>query len=84
LRHRWILDNQSAEPHPMHLHRHRFEIVRYAGTPLSGLWKDVVLVPAWKQVEIDVVANQPGLSLFHCHQQFHMDMGFMTMVKYAP
>jgi FtsP/CotA-like multicopper oxidase with cupredoxin domain len=83
LRHRWVLDNQSAEHHPMHLHRHRFEIVRYAGVPISGLWKDVILVPAWKQVEIDVVANQPGLSLFHCHQQFHMDMGFMTMMRYA-
>lgn len=83
LRYRWVLDNQSAEHHPMHLHRHRFEIVRYAGTPTSGVWKDVVLVPAWKQVEIDVVANLPGLSLFHCHQQFHMDMGFMTLMKYA-
>ena len=82
-RSRWILDNQSAEHHPMHLHRHRFEIVRYAGIAMSGVWKDVVLVPAWKQVEIDVVANQPGLSLFHCHQQFHMDMGFMMLVKYT-
>ena len=27
--------------------------------------------------------TQPGLSLFHCHQQFHMDMGFMTMMRYA-
>jgi FtsP/CotA-like multicopper oxidase with cupredoxin domain len=34
-------------------------------------------------VEIDVVANQPGLALFHCHQQFHMDHGFMAMVHYA-
>ncbi|MGQ0737236.1 MAG: multicopper oxidase family protein [Acidobacteriota bacterium] len=84
LRHRWVLDNQSAEHHPVHLHRHRFELVRVAGTPTSGLWKDVVVVPAWRQVEIDVVANQPGRSLFHCHQQFHMDMGFMAMMEYAP
>ena len=83
-RHRWILDNQSAEPHPVHLHRHRFEIVRVAGKPVSGIWKDVVTVPAWKQVEVDVLANLPGLSLFHCHQQFHMDMGFMAMMQYAP
>ncbi len=27
-------------------------------------------------------ADQPGLALFHCHQQFHMDMGFMAMVHY--
>jgi FtsP/CotA-like multicopper oxidase with cupredoxin domain len=42
----------------------------------------VVVVPAWSQVEIDVPTTQPGLSLFHCHHQFHMDMGFMTMMRY--
>jgi FtsP/CotA-like multicopper oxidase with cupredoxin domain len=82
-RHRWILDNQSAEHHPVHLHRHRFEITRLAGTAVSGVWKDVIVVPAWRQVEVDVVANQPGLALFHCHQQFHMDHGFMAMLQYA-
>jgi FtsP/CotA-like multicopper oxidase with cupredoxin domain len=82
LRHRWILDNQSAEHHPVHLHRHRFEIIRFDGKPTAGVWKDVVVVPAWKQVEIDVLANQPGLALFHCHQQFHMDHGFMAMLQY--
>ena len=82
-RYRWTLDNQSADPHPVHLHRHRFEIVRFAGQPVSGIWKDVVVVPAWKQVEVDVPATQPGPSLFHCHQPFHMDMGFMAMMRYS-
>ena len=27
-------------------------------------------------------ANNPGLTLFHCHQQQHMDYGFMTLVDY--
>jgi len=82
-RYRWTFDNQSADPHPVHLHRHRFEIVRFAEQPVSGIWKDVIVVPAWKQVEVDVPTTQPGLSLFHCHQQFHMDMGFMTMMRYS-
>ena len=81
-RYRWTFDNQSANDHPVHLHRHRFEVVKFAAQPMSGVWKDVVVVPAWKQVEIDVPATQPGLSLFHCHQQFHMDNGFMTMMRY--
>jgi FtsP/CotA-like multicopper oxidase with cupredoxin domain len=83
-RHRLIFDNQSANDHPVHLHRHRFEIVRFDGNPTSGVWKDVVIVPAWKQVEVDVLTTQPGPTLFHCHQQFHMDMGFMAMMQYAP
>jgi FtsP/CotA-like multicopper oxidase with cupredoxin domain len=82
-RYRWTFDNQSADPHPVHLHRHTFEIVRFDGAPVSGVWKDVVVVPAWKQVEVDVPTKQSGLSLFHCHQQFHMDMGFMAMMRYA-
>jgi FtsP/CotA-like multicopper oxidase with cupredoxin domain len=82
VRYRWTLDNQSAEPHPVHLHRHTFEIVKMDGRPTSGVRKDVVVVPPWKQVEIDVVADNPGLTLFHCHQQFHMDMGFMALMRY--
>ncbi len=82
-RYRWVLDNQSADPHPVHLHRHTFELVSIAGRPTSGVWKDVVVVPPWKQAEIDIVADQPGLALFHCHQQFHMDNGFMAMMQYA-
>ena len=84
LRYRWILDNQSADDHPVHLHRHTFEVVRVADRRMSGIFKDVVVVPAWKQVEVDVPAAHPGLSLFHCHQQFHMDMGFMAMMRYEP
>jgi FtsP/CotA-like multicopper oxidase with cupredoxin domain len=37
-RYRWVLDNQSAHHHPMHLHRHAFEVVRIADRRLSGLW----------------------------------------------
>ena len=69
--------------HPVHLHRHTFEIVRYAGKPVSGVMKDVVLVPARQTVEVDVLANNPGPSLFHCHQQFHMDFGFMALMRYS-
>ena len=61
-----------------------FELVKVADRPTSGVWKDVVVVPPWKQVEIDVVTTSaPGLTLFHCHQQFHMDMGFMAMMEYG-
>ena len=82
-RYRWVLDNQSAHPHPIHLHRHTFDVVRIAGAPCSGIGKDVIVVPAWQQVEVDLSASQPGLSLFHCHQQLHMDMGFMAMMRYS-
>jgi FtsP/CotA-like multicopper oxidase with cupredoxin domain len=67
----------------VHLHRHTFEVVRVGDRRMSGILKDVVNVPAWQQAEVEVPAVHPGLSLFHCHQQFHMDMGFMAMMRYA-
>lgn len=82
-RYRWLFDNQSAEAHPIHLHRHAFEIVRIGDHAFSEIRKDVVTVPAWQQVEVDLSTNEPGLSLFHCHQQFHMEMGFMAMMRYS-
>jgi FtsP/CotA-like multicopper oxidase with cupredoxin domain len=82
-RYRLIFDNKTAEAHPMHLHRHRFEIVRFAGKPTSGIFKDTVIVPPWREVEVDVVAANPGPTLLHCHQQLHMDAGFMAMMQYS-
>jgi FtsP/CotA-like multicopper oxidase with cupredoxin domain len=82
-RYRWRFDNQSGEAHPIHLHRHSFELITIADKPTSGIWKDVVVVRPWTQVEVDVATTQPGPSLFHCHQLFHMEMGFMAMMQYA-
>ena len=82
-RYRIRMRNASDDIHPIHLHRHIFELTRYAGQPTSGVVKDVVMVGGYQEVEIDFLANNPGLSLFHCHQQLHMDFGFMTLFAYV-
>jgi FtsP/CotA-like multicopper oxidase with cupredoxin domain len=81
-RYRMIFDNQSDDAHPVHLHRHSFELVSIAGKPTAGVMKDVVMCPPRKKVEVQFVADNPGPTLFHCHQQLHMDFGFMAMVEY--
>jgi FtsP/CotA-like multicopper oxidase with cupredoxin domain len=81
-RYRLVFDNRSDEAHPVHLHRHRFELTRFAGAGTSGIHKDVVVVPAKSVVEADFVADNPGKTLFHCHQQMHMDYGFMALIEY--
>ena len=83
LRHRLVFDNPSMDDHPIHLHRHNFELVSIRGAATSGVHKDVVIVEAGTKVEADLVASNPGNTLFHCHQQDHMDMGFMALFKYA-
>jgi FtsP/CotA-like multicopper oxidase with cupredoxin domain len=79
-----VLDNQSGDAHPVHLHRHTFELVRVNGVATSGVMKDTVMVAPHKQVEFDFVADNPGPTLLHCHQQLHMDYGFMMLFEYAP
>jgi FtsP/CotA-like multicopper oxidase with cupredoxin domain len=82
-RYRLRMRNASDDIHPIHLHRHTFEVTRYAGQATSGLMKDVVMVGGYQEVEIDFVANNPGATLFHCHQQLHMDFGFMALFDYV-
>jgi FtsP/CotA-like multicopper oxidase with cupredoxin domain len=81
-RYRIRMRNASDDIHPIHLHRHSFELTRIAGQPTSGVFKDVVMVGGYQEAEIDFVANNPGPTLFHCHQQLHMDFGFMTLFDY--
>jgi FtsP/CotA-like multicopper oxidase with cupredoxin domain len=82
-RYRIRMRNASDDIHPIHLHRHSFELTKFAGKTTSGVVKDVVMVGGYQEVEVDFVADNPGLTLFHCHQQLHMDFGFMSLFDYV-
>ena len=71
------LENQSAMPHPMHLHGHFYRV--------GNVSKDTTIVWAYskKRVELDIVADNPGAWLFHCHNLYHMDGGMMRVVRYV-
>jgi FtsP/CotA-like multicopper oxidase with cupredoxin domain len=82
-RYRIRMRNASDDIHPIHLHRHSFELTSLAGRPTSRILKDVVMLGGYQEAEIDFIADNPGLTLFHCHQQLHMDFGFMTLFDYV-
>jgi FtsP/CotA-like multicopper oxidase with cupredoxin domain len=83
-RYRLIFQNKSVDDHPVHLHRHSFELRRLAGNAKThGIMKDVVIVAAGTEMAVEFMADNPGATLFHCHQQDHMDMGFMMLFRYA-
>ena len=82
-RYRIMLDNRSGDDHPVHFHRHTFELTRVGQKTTAGVLKDTVNVPRRQSVEIDLVADDPGLTLYHCHMQLHMDFGFMGLLKYV-
>ena len=83
-RYRLSFINHSTNDHPVHLHRHSFELRALPGHPEThGIVKDTVLVDANTQVDVEFTADDPGSTLFHCHQQNHMDAGFMMLFRYA-
>jgi FtsP/CotA-like multicopper oxidase with cupredoxin domain len=82
-RYRIRMRNASDDIHPIHLHRHSFELTKLAGVSTAGVMKDVVMLGGYQESEVDFIADNPGLTLFHCHQQLHMDFGFMTLFDYV-
>ena len=82
-RYRLVFRNRTDDAHPLHLHRHLFEGVEIYGKPTGGLLKDTVVVPFYGRAVVEFVADQPGLTLFHCHIQHHMDFGFKALFRYT-
>ena len=81
-RYRLRMRNASDDIHPIHLHRHSFELTSLGGKPMAGVLKDVMMLGGYQEAEVQFVADNPGMTLFHCHQQLHMDFGFMTLFDY--
>jgi FtsP/CotA-like multicopper oxidase with cupredoxin domain len=82
-RYRLVMRNRTDDAHPMHLHRHLWELAEINGKKTAGIIKDTVVVPYFGRAIVDFTANQPGLSLFHCHIQQHMDYGFKALFRYS-
>ena len=68
---------------PLHMHRHTFEVTKVRDTSMSGLMKDTISLPRYSTAEIDLLADDPGPTFFHCHHQDHMDEGFAGLITYS-
>ncbi len=78
------IDNQTAWPHPIHLHGHAFRVLSRNGRPAPQTpFADTVLLQAREQAEIAVVADNPGDWMLHCHIQEHQAAGMMAVVRVA-
>jgi len=82
-RYRLKCRNATDDIHPLHLHRHSFELTRIHNKTTSGVLKDVVMLGGFQELAFDFTADNPGPTLFHCHQQVHMDFGFAALFDYA-
>ena len=56
-RYRLKFRNASDDIHPLHLHRHSFELTRVGVKPTAGVIKDVVMLGGFQEVEFDFVVR---------------------------
>ena len=73
-------DENSPHPmqHPLHLHGQRFLVLSIDGVPNDNLvWKDTVLVPTGKSIDILIDMTNPGKWMTHCHIAEHLSDGMM-------
>jgi FtsP/CotA-like multicopper oxidase with cupredoxin domain len=83
------LVNEMESDHPMHhpFHVHgagRFLVLSRDGQAESNLvWKDTVLVPAGRTVDILLDVSNPGLWMAHCHIAEHAQSGMMFSFNVA-
>ncbi|MGI9400841.1 MAG: multicopper oxidase family protein [Rhizobiaceae bacterium] len=72
--------NQTAFQHAIHLHGHHFQVLQsdVDGTGSMGNWRDTFLIEPNEQVDVALVADNPGKWLFHCHMLEHAAAGMNT------
>ncbi|KAI1492540.1 Cupredoxin [Biscogniauxia mediterranea] len=91
-----VVNNHDGAVHPFHLHGHQFQVVERPGSG-AGDWpnrttvarkspprRDTVSVYGHSYAVLRIVANNPGVFLFHCHIEWHVEMGLTATLIEAP
>lgn len=90
-----VLNNDDPGKHPFHLHGHNFQTVArseenmgfYANNvsfPKVPMRRDVFMVRPNGNIVLRFKADNPGVWLFHCHIEWHVDSGLVATMIEAP
>lgn len=75
-----IMDFSPMQHHPVHIHGHTFWITGHEGARIpKSAWvpRNTELIGIAQATDFELVANNPGDWMFHCHMVHHM-MNHMT------
>lgn len=75
-------ENHSRMPHPMHLHGHFFRVVNRRLPRELWIFKDTVIVEPMGRLQVELLADNPGRWLHHCHNLYHMEAGMANVLAY--
>lgn len=91
------MNNDDAGKHPFHLHGHNFQVVQrseenaghydasnHTAFPPVPMRRDTLMVRPQGNFVIRFKADNPGVWLFHCHIEWHMDSGLVATMVEAP
>ncbi|KAL6301418.1 Fet3 protein [Sparassis latifolia] len=94
-----VLMNGDTGKHPFHMHGHQFQIVNRATNYLSDdpelnppinesqlnpVRRDTVQVMGGSSVTLRFIADNPGVWFFHCHIEWHLEVGLALQLVEAP
>ena len=91
-----VVNNGDVANHPFHLHGHDFQVLARPDSG-TGSWsgrdenyennppmRDTVTIMPHSYVVLRFRATNPGVWLFHCHIEWHVEMGLTATVIEAP
>ncbi|KAI5116373.1 hypothetical protein M0805_008686 [Coniferiporia weirii] len=94
-----LLMNSDVGKHPFHLHGQKFQIVNRAPDYTSSdptlnpptpegqanpIRRDTVMVEGGASATLRFVASNPGAWFFHCHIDWHLEVGLAVTLVVAP
>ncbi|KAI2624898.1 putative ferroxidase [Hypoxylon sp. NC1633] len=90
-----IVNNHNGAIHPFHLHGHQFQVLARPDSG-AGNWssdvalndlplrRDTIAVNPKSYAVFRIKADNPGVFLFHCHVEWHVEMGLTVTLLEAP
>ncbi|KAG2415820.1 iron transport multicopper oxidase FET3 precursor [Aspergillus terreus] len=92
-----VLNNDDTGKHPFHLHGHAFQVIsrsaenaghynasNHTAFPQTPMRRDTLYVLGGGHFVVRFRADNPGVWLFHCHIEWHMDSGLAATMVEAP
>jgi FtsP/CotA-like multicopper oxidase with cupredoxin domain len=75
------LRNLSQYQHPIHLHGMTFKVISSNRKRIEPWFTDTYLLGKNETARIALVADNPGVWMFHCHVIDHMETGLMAAIE---
>ncbi|KAJ3211961.1 ferroxidase fet3 [Dinochytrium kinnereticum] len=79
-----VVDNTDAGAHPFDLNGERPYDSTNVSSPEFPMRRDVVVIPGGGYAVLRFRADNPGIWLFHCHIEWHLEAGLAITLIEAP